>query len=159
MRALQPVRAWSASVFTCACFLAAFTLIMHAIAGRWQQALHNVADMTVAFTAVFAVVAAVLYVPTFILLGCVLRERLTRPVAVIGGAMLASFVLLAVAMVFREGDAPQTAWQWAMYWAQNLPGVAIGLIPYAAAGAAFGLSAGRPERLPPADRSGRESRA
>jgi hypothetical protein len=158
MRDFQPARAWAASVLTCACFLAAFTLIMHAIAGRWQHALHNVTDITVAFTAVFAFVAAVLYVPTFVLLASVLRDRLTGPLSVIAGAMLAPFVLLAVAMAFRESESPRTAWQWATYWVQNLPGVVIGLIPYAAAGAAFGFSGTRPP-LRAADRSGRESRA
>jgi hypothetical protein len=80
-----------------------------------------------------------LYVPTFSVLGGVLGPRLTRAVAVLVGAGLAPAVTVARGLVFREAGDPQTILGWLLYWVSNSVGLLVSSLPFAIAGALFGL--------------------
>lgn len=139
MLAAKAFRSWLGSVLTCVAALAVWIAAAHIISGRTQYLLHNMIDVSIAFGSVFAIVAAVLYVPAFGLLTAILKRPLGRMTAVAVGALLAPAAYLAVAMTFRESEDPQTISAWLAYAARNLPGLAIGVLPFVTGGAVFGL--------------------
>jgi hypothetical protein len=136
----RAIRAYVGSVLACAILLFVWTLGQHALSGRWDDAGRNAVDVALSFGGVFAVVAATLHVPIFLILTSVARESLTRPVAVLVGAVLAPAVYLALALAFRESEGPQTPFEWVHSWAGNPGGLLAGIAPFALAGAVFGLA-------------------
>jgi hypothetical protein len=139
MRDIRPVRAWLCSVLACAALLASWVVGVTALSGRWAHAAHNVADVTTAFGGIFAIVAAVIYVPVFLGISALAGERLTRFAAAGAGAALAVIPCLAIALTFRESEDPHTIAQWLEYWTSHPSEFAGGLLPYAASGAIFGF--------------------
>lgn len=149
---LRAARAWVISVLACALLLAALIIVQGAWWGRLAQAPANAVDIALAFGAVFAAVAATLHLPVFLILSITAASRLTRGVAALIGAALAPVVYLGVAMAFRESEGPQTALAWTRYWAQNPAAFLGGVVPFAIAGAIFGLAwvwRGAPVTRPP----------
>jgi hypothetical protein len=63
------VRTWVYSMLACIGAVAVFASVLHALTGRFEHAWHNVTDVTAAFSVVFALVAAFVLVPSFLLLG------------------------------------------------------------------------------------------
>jgi hypothetical protein len=135
----RALTSWFASSLAVVVSLAVWVAAMEVSAARLEHLAHNIVDVSLAFGAMFAVTAAVLYVPVFSLLGAGLGPRLRRPLAAAIGLALAPAAYLAVAMQFREGEDPQTIAAWLTYWAANLPEVGIGILPFAVGGALFGL--------------------
>ena len=131
------LRVWVVAVLACLGMMAVWGLIMTARTGRWQHAAHNIPDLTVAFTSVFAVVALA-FIPLFLIL-----ERVPRlsgaKTAVIAGVLLGAVAYLAIGMVFGESEDPQTVWGWVRYWAGRPRGFALSSAPFMAAGAIFGF--------------------
>jgi hypothetical protein len=131
---VRAVRSWVMSVLACAAVLALWAFTMQMLTGRTEHIAHDVADVSIAFGGVFALIAAVVYVPVFTILEAVLRHRLTRVVAVVVGVALAPAASFAVAWTFRESEDPQTIQAWLM----RLPQAVIGTAPLLAAGGCFG---------------------
>lgn len=136
----RAIRAYVGSVLTCAVLLFAWTVARHALDGRWDTAGRNALDVALSFGGVFAVVAATLHVPLFLILTSVARAKLTRLVAVLIGAGLAPVVLLALALGFAEAEGPRTVGEGLQHWARNPIGFLAGVAPFALAGAVFGLA-------------------
>jgi hypothetical protein len=135
----QAIRAWVLSVVACVGVWAAYVGAMQFVTGHTRTMWHNMFDVSLAFGSVFAVTAAVLYIPTFSVLGTVLGPRLTRAVAVLVGASLAPAVTVARGVVFREAGDPQTILGWVLYWVTNAVGLLVSSVPFAIGGALFGL--------------------
>lgn len=132
-------QSWCFSALACLGLLAVWVVAAQLAVGRAAHLLPNMLDVSLAFGAIFAVVAAAVHVPVFTLLEAVLPRRLSRPVASSIGAGLAPVAHLGIAWRFREAEDPQTVTAWLIYWAAHLPELAIGILPFAAAGALFGL--------------------
>jgi MFS family permease len=120
----------------CSGIVAVWGLIMTALTGRWEHAAHNIPDVTVAFTAVFAVVALA-SIPVFLTLERVLHSSGVKT-AVIVGVLVGAAGYLARAMVFAESEDPHTIWGWIGYWATRPLGFAVSA-PFMAAGAILGF--------------------
>jgi len=127
MLLIKAARIWLASVVACVGVLAAWIAAAQLLAGRMSHVFHNMVDVSLAFGAVFAVVAAVVHVPVFIVLSALLADPLRRAVAILVGVGLAPAVFLAVGWRFREFEAA------------NLPELVSGSLPFAVAGAVFGM--------------------
>jgi hypothetical protein len=136
---IRAARVWLASVVVCGGVLAAWVATAQLLTGRMSHAVHNMVDVSFAFGAVFALTAAVVHVPVFIALSGLLVHPLRRAVAVLVGVGLAPAAYLAVAWRFRDAEDPHTVAPWAWYWAGHIPDLVIGSLPFAAAGAVFGL--------------------
>jgi hypothetical protein len=136
---IRAARVWLASVVVCGCVLAAWVATAQLLTGQMSHAVHNMVDVSFAFGAVFALTAAVVHVPVFIALSGLLVHPLRRAMAVFVGVGLAPAAYLAVAWRFRESEDPHTLATWAGYWAGHLPELVIGSLPFAVAGAVFGL--------------------
>jgi hypothetical protein len=132
-------RTWFLSALACMGLLAVWVAAAQLAVGRTAHLMHNMLDVSLAFGALFAAAAAAVYVPVFSLLESVLRRRLSRSVASAVGAGLAPVAYLGVAWRFREAEDPHTVTAWLTYCAARLPELAIGILPFAAAGALFGL--------------------
>jgi hypothetical protein len=135
----QAIRAWVLSVVACVGVWAAYVGAMQFVMGQTRTMWHSMFDVSLAFGGVFAVTAALLYIPTFSVLGGVLGPRLTRAVAVLVGAGLAPAVTVARDLVFREAGDPQTIPGWVLYWVTNAVGLLVSSVPFAIGGALFGL--------------------
>jgi hypothetical protein len=135
----QAIRAWVLSVVACVGAWAAYVGAMQFVNGQTRTMWHNMFDVSLAFGSVFAVTAALLYIPTFSVLGGVLGPRLTRAAAVLVGAGLAPAATVALGLVFRDAEDPQTILGWLLYWASNSVWFLVSSIPFAIAGALFGL--------------------
>jgi hypothetical protein len=136
----RAVRAWGLSVLGCIALLFVWALAQHALVGRWHSAGRNALDVSLAFGSVFAVVAATLHLPIFLILTIFARQQMTRTVAVTVGAALAPIVYLAVAMVFNDSDGPRNVFEWLRYWGRNPGGLLAGVVPFALAGAVYGFA-------------------
>ena len=136
----QAVRAWGLSVLGCIILLFAWGLVQHALVGRWNSAGRNALDVSLAFGSVFAVVAATLHLPIFLILTIFARQQMTRTVAVAVGAALAPVVYLAVAMVFADFEGTPNVFDWLRDFGRNPWGVLAGAAPFAFAGALFGFA-------------------
>jgi len=136
----RAVRAWGLSVLGCIALLFVWALAQHALVGRWHSAGRNALDVSLAFGSVFAVVAATLHLPIFLILTIFARQQMTRTVAVAVGAALAPVVYLAVAMVFNDSDGPGNVFEWLEYWGRNPWGMLVGAAPFALAGALYGFA-------------------
>jgi hypothetical protein len=141
------LRAWVVAVLICLGMMVMWGLIMTALTGRWEHAAHNIPDVTVAFTSVFAVVALA-SIPLFLIF-----ERVLRPLgvktAVVAGVLVGAVGYLAIRRVFAESEDPQTIWGWVRYWAAHPLGFAASAAPFMAAGAIFGFAWMKGHRLPP----------
>jgi hypothetical protein len=136
----RAVRAWGLSVLACVALLFLWGLAQHALVGRWDSAGRNALDVALAFGSVFAVVAATLHLPIFLILTIFAPQRVTRTVAVTVGAALAPVVYLAIAMAFNDSDGPRDVFEWIQYWERNPGALLGGAAPFAVAGALFGLA-------------------
>jgi hypothetical protein len=136
----RAVRAWGLSVLACVPLLFVWTLFQHALVGRWDSAGRTARDVSLAFGSVFAVVAATLHLPIFLILTILAPQRMTRTVAVTVGTALAPVVYLALSMAFKESDGPRDAFEWIQYLGRNPGGLLGGVAPFAVAGALFGLA-------------------
>jgi membrane protease YdiL (CAAX protease family) len=127
--------------------MALWGLIMTARTGRWEHAAHNIPDVTVAFTSVFAGVALA-FIPLFLIL-----ERVFRPsgvkTAVVAGVLLGAVGYLSIGVAFGESEDPQTVWGWVRYWAAHPRGFASSAAPFMAAGGIFGFAWMKGRRLWP----------
>ncbi len=139
MLLIRAARAWLTSVVACVCLLAAWVAASQLLVGRPSHVVHNMLDVSIAFGAVFAVTAAVLHVPVFLALSGLLVHPLRRTMAVLVGVGLAPAAYLAVAWRFRDAEDPHTVAAWAWYWAGHIPELVIGSLPFAVAGAVFGV--------------------
>ena len=137
--AARAVRSWIGSVLTCIGALALWVMAAQTLSGRPEHLLHNMIDVSIAFGAVFAVVAAVLHVPVFAALGRLVQGPGRRFVAFAVGMGLTPAAYIAVAMTLRESEDPGTVTGWLSYWAGHPGELAIGLLPFMLAGAVFGL--------------------
>jgi hypothetical protein len=135
----RAVRSWFVSAFGCVALLGLSVAVGQLAVGRPAHLLHNMLNVSVAFGALFALAAAAVYVPVFTVLDAVLRRQLSRSVASAVGAGLAPAAYLGIAWRFREAEDPQTVTAWLAYWASHPPEFAIGILPFAAAGALFGV--------------------
>jgi hypothetical protein len=136
----RAVRAWFLSVLACVALLFLWGLAQHALLGRWDSAGRTALDVSLAFGSVFAVVAATLHLPIFLILTIFAPQRVTRTVAMTVGAGLAPVVYLAIAMAFNESDGPRNLFEWLRYWGRNPGNLLGGVLPFALAGALFGLA-------------------
>ena len=132
-------RAWLGSAVACIALLAAWVTAGQLLTGRMTQLAHNVVDVSIAFGGIFALTAAVLYVPVFAAVGAALRHHMTRTMGILMGIALAPAVYLAIAWRFRDSDGPQTISALVLYWIAHLPEFAFGMLPFAIAGALFGI--------------------
>jgi hypothetical protein len=137
---LTILRAWVLSVLTCAGVVAAVASIMQALTGRWEHAWHSVADITAGFTVVFAFVAALVCVPSFLLLDRVFRVATDQRLMTLVGALVAPVVLMAFRITFAESEDPQTIWGWLPYWLHHPAELVFGSLPFIAPGAIFGFT-------------------
>ncbi|HET9383623.1 MAG TPA: hypothetical protein VFO67_00650 [Gemmatimonadales bacterium] len=128
---------WIVSVIVCLTSMAGSSLIATAWTGRWEHAVHNISDVTTAFTAVFAALAFV-FIPLFMVLERVVGSS-SVTTGVVVGVLLGAVGCLATAVVFAESEDPQTAWGWIQYWAARPLGFALGAAPFMVAGAVFGF--------------------
>ena len=136
---VRALRSWIGSVVACVVLLAAWITMQAISTGRMQYLLHTLFDVSVAFGAIFAAVAAVLYVPAFAILQAVAGPRLRPALAVSAGVLLAPAAALAFTMAFREAESPQTVSAQLGYWASHAPQVFMGMWPVLVAGGVFGL--------------------
>jgi hypothetical protein len=88
-------RVWLTSVVACVGLLATWVAAVQFVSGRMSHVVHNAVDVSLGFGAVFAVTAAVVYVPVFGALSLVLVQPLRRAVAVPVGVGLAPIAHLA----------------------------------------------------------------
>jgi hypothetical protein len=133
-------RAWLTSVLACFVALAGWVVAMQVLSGRMDHLWHNMLDMSTAFAAVFAITALVVYVPVFGLLAR-FRRSISRADAIVVGAALGLVPYLAVALAFRDSDGPRTLGGLVAERLFDLPVLAIGVLPFAAAGSLFGACA------------------
>jgi hypothetical protein len=136
----RAVRAWGLSVLGCVALLFLWGLARHALLGRWDSAWRTALDVSLAFGSVFAVVAATLHLPMFLILTIFAPQRITRTVAVTVGTALAPVVYLAIAMAFNESDGPRDVFEWMRYWGRHPGGLLAGVVPFALAGAVYGFA-------------------
>jgi hypothetical protein len=136
-------RAWWQSVVACALFAASFAAFAQATTGRWSHLVHNVVDLTAAWTLAFAAVAATIVVPAFLILTRAGVGLFRPPRAMMLGAALGATAVVAFSMAFREGDDPKTivdlirqliARPQIAWW------LAVASLPFAVAGAVLGYS-------------------
>jgi hypothetical protein len=132
-------RAWLGSAAACVAVLAAWVAAGQLLTGRMTHLVHNVVDISIAFGGIFALTAAVLYVPVFAAVGAALPHHMTRRVGILMGIALAPAAYLAIAWRFRESEGPQTITAVVLYWVRHLPEFAFGILPFAIAGAVFGI--------------------
>jgi hypothetical protein len=133
----RPLRAWTLSVGTCIVLIAASVALTQTISGRRDHLLHNTLDVSIGVGLVFALIAALLYLPIFGVVAAGFRQQVTRMRAVGLGAALAPIAYLAVLWRFRESEDPQTLAAWVGYWARH-PEITVGVLPFVVAGAIFG---------------------
>jgi hypothetical protein len=133
------LRAWAIAVCGCLAMVGVWTFIMQARAGRREHAWHNVPDVAIAFTAVFAVATLVMFVPVFLALDR-LSQRANRRVLLVGlGAFLGAVAYIPLGVVFAEAEDPQAAWGQIGYWAAHPAAFALSSASFVIAGALFGL--------------------
>jgi hypothetical protein len=134
------IRAWVYSILTCIGVVAVFASIMQGLTGRWEHAWHNVTDVTAAFSVVFALVAAVVCVPSFLLLGRLPRVATDRRLMASLGALAAPTAFMAFRIAFAESEDPQTILGWLEHWTHYPTELAVGSFPFLLPGAIFGLT-------------------
>jgi hypothetical protein len=134
------IRAWVYSVLACIGVVAVFASIMQALTGRWEHAWHNVTDVTAAVSLVFAIVAAFVCVPSFLLLGRVRSVATDRRLMAALGTLLAPAVFIAFRIAFSESEDPRTTWGWIQHWVQHPTELAVGSLPFLIPGAIFGFT-------------------
>jgi hypothetical protein len=149
MTTVRVGRAWLVSVATCVAVLAIWSVAMQAMTGRWGHLWNNMLNVTVAFGGLFAIVAAVLYVPAFFALGRIVRPPLTPGHGAAIGVLLAPVMLMVLGVTFRDsaesvGGAIVGLLQ---FWSRQPAEFVLGLIPYAIAGAVFGFIGAAPTRV------------
>jgi hypothetical protein len=132
-------RAWLGSAVACVALLAAWVTAAQLLTGRMTHLAHNVVDVSIGFGGIFALTAAVLYVPVFAAVGAALHHHMTRAMGILIGIALAPAAYLAIAWRFRDSDSPQTITALVLYWVAHLPEFALGILPFAIAGALFGI--------------------
>ena len=130
MVVVRAVRAWALSVLACLATLVLWVFAMSVLSGRTDHMRHNMLDLSVAFGGVFAVIAAIVYVPVFTLVTAIRQQPLANRTAMALGAALAPTVFLAIAWTFRESEDPQTLRSWLAYWGSRIPMVVLGSAPY-----------------------------
>jgi hypothetical protein len=133
------IRAWLGSVVACVVLLMAWVAVMQLLSGRMTHLVHNAVDVSIGFGGIFALTAAVVYVPTFVAVRAFLGRWPSRTTAALLGAALAPVAYLAIAWRFRESEGPQTLTALLQYWVLHLPEFAFGSLPFALAGAVFGI--------------------
>jgi hypothetical protein len=80
--------------------------------------------------------ATFVYIPTFILLDAFVRRPLNRRRALLVGGILALVPRLLIAWRFEEAES---AAAWLLYWVRHLANFPFAVLPFAIAGAVFGL--------------------
>lgn len=138
MLVVKAIRAWVGSVAASAGMWALWVAGMHLLTGRTDHLVHNAADVSLAFGGTFALTAALVYIPAFSLIESLRRNALNRYATVAVGVALSPSAYVALAWRFREAPDPQTLGGWVVYWAGHIPGVVLGVLPFAIAGAVFG---------------------
>ncbi len=132
-------RALVASVLVLVVLVATWIVAVQAFTGRWS--LHTGLEFTALFTLPLTIAVVSVCLPMFVLLSRYSDVLLSRTASVLGGASLSAVpaVILFALFFGVDSDRPQTVAEWA----QHL----ILLLPFAAAGAAFGFvwSAQRPK--------------
>ena len=143
---MRAFRAWGLSVLCCTGMMVVAVNLMDAVAGRWPPSWHDVLDVTAAVTVVFAAVAALGFIPAFLLLGRVPRLARDRRLMALAGALLAPAVVIAFRVTFAESGDPTTTWGWVGHFARN-PGELGSSVALAIPALTFGLAwAGTPGR-------------
>jgi drug/metabolite transporter (DMT)-like permease len=120
---------------------------MTALTGQWEHASHNIPDMALSFTMVFAVVALAAFVPAFLILDRLPRRVGGSTTAFVVGTLLGVATCLAVAMTFRESEDPQDILGFIRPWTAHPDRFLLGAAPFMVAGASFGFfwTRARPE--------------
>jgi hypothetical protein len=140
--------AWLLATASCVALLAAWAASMQALTGRHEHLVHNTVDLALGFGLVFAVLAALWYVPVFWILTFVMRRVPGYTVSALTGAVFAPLALLSVAIRFQESEGPNTVAQWISYWMTHPLPFITGALPFAGAGALFGYFWSRSMRNP-----------
>src|SRR5512139_518918 len=112
--------AWLGSVVTCACLLVAWVapwVLSHAQNDLVDVATVATISMVGWMVGMFAMAAALVYVPTFSVLEYLSLRPLTRVRAVLLGSALALVPRLLMGWRFDESDSPRA---WLVYWASHL---------------------------------------
>lgn len=133
------IRSWFYSVLSSAAVTAAIVAMLQARTERWERGLHNVADVTVGVTVVFALLAAFILAPACLLLGRMLRGEAPRHAMAVVCVALAPFTFIVCRVVVAETGDPHTAWTWLYYWMQHSSELVLGASPFVLPGAVFGL--------------------
>jgi hypothetical protein len=131
-------RAWLLSTLVCAGLLALWVVLQAVLYGRTAHLWLNVINVAVPFAALFAVTLTI-YMAVFGLIERWKASPVSRNAAVVLGAVLAPLSYAAIAAWFHESDDPQTLGGWIRFWAAHLPAVLVAMLPFAVAGAVFGL--------------------
>src|ERR687895_336175 len=95
------LRSCGLAVLACLAMIAVWGVVMTARSGEWEHALHNIPDLTMAFTSVFATTAVVVFIPTFLVLERLPRVAGNRRVHVLAGALLGMCAYVGVGVAFR----------------------------------------------------------
>ncbi len=134
---VRVVRAWLGSVATCAVFLLVVWVVSVGDLRGPQNDLEQVTSFAfIGIGLAFAITAAGIYIPTFILFDTLLGTPLNRARAVLVGGILALVPRLLFAWRVEES---QSATAWLLYWARHLPQFPVTMLPFAIGGVAFGL--------------------
>ena len=134
------IRPWLYSVVTCVGGVAAAVAVMQAQTGRWEHAMHNVADITAGVALLFALVATFILAPVCLLLGRVLRLAAGPRVLALVCLTIAPVTCVAFRIALAESSDPQTGWAWLQYWVHHPIELTLGGSPFLLPGAVFGLS-------------------
>ncbi len=139
----RALRAWAASVLMCAVTVVVAVNAMEALAGRWPPSPHNLVDLTAAVTVIFGAIAAIVFLPAFLLLRRVPQLSRNWRLMAAAGALLAPTVVIAFRVTFAEFGDPHTVAGWIRHFATNL-GELSASIALAVPASTFGLVFSRP---------------
>ncbi len=135
-----PIRAWLYSVVTCVGVVAAVVAVLQLRTGRFEHALHNVADVTAGAAVAYALFAAFILVPVCFPIERTPRIAGTRRLFVLVCVVLAPATLLALRVALTESADPQAAGTWFRYWLHHPVELVLGGSPFLVPGAVFGAS-------------------
>jgi hypothetical protein len=96
--------------------------------------------------ALFAVIAAIVYLPVFVVLSATLRHGFSRTVAVLIGAGLSPIAYAGEAWLFADRGSAETIWVAMLRWAGTDSDFLLFTWPFTLAGVVFGLVWSAPGR-------------
>jgi hypothetical protein len=135
----RAVRTWAASTASCLGFLAVWTMSLKFVFG--PDGSDTLMDVLPTCGGLFAVIAAIVYVPVFVVLSATLRQAFSRTIAVLVGAGLSPIAYAGEAWFFADRENAETIWVAMLRWALNMNKSDFLLFtwPFALAGVVFGL--------------------